>query len=408
MEMASFCGNCGSPLNGAVNFCGVCGARATAAAPTPAPTTFTPTPVAAPDAGFSPVPEAFPNTLIASPNPTELTSVPAEFPLAPVTPSETGFTSVPAAWIPPPVPRAAPSTPINAGYSPVIGATEPASVPYMQAPAAYVPTQAPYTPVATAAAPLNAYPAAKQSNTLVKLVVAFVLFIFVVGALAIGGLWYAARKIKAKADTVAAQLRSTEPSASNGFGGPLSHDGESIKGDPCRFLSKAEVSRAVGLPIIRTEAHESGCSYIAKGDPADGTAKHLSSMLGHMGADAQTQKLAEKFAGGLFAQQEVTDKSLSAEAAKEEFPVLVTSFSVGHAVAEMRANRGAFEHLKGDGEASNAVSTDLSGIGDEAYVAGGGILLLRKHNVLARMTYINCPCNTDNIKPLARNLAARL
>lgn len=262
--------------------------------------------------------------------------------------------------------------------------------------------------MAPATAPLNAYPAAKTSNTLAKLVVAFLLFIFVLGALAIGGLWYAARKIKAKAETVAAQLRSTEPSASNGFGGPLNHDGESIMGDPCRFLSQAEVSRAVGLPIIRTEAHESGCSYIAKGDPADGTAKHLSSMLGHMGADAQTQKLAEKFAGGLFAQQEATDKSLSAEAAKEEFPVLVTSFSVGHAVAEMRANRGAFEHLKGDGDASNAVTSDLSGIGDEAYVAGGGILLLRKHNVLARMSYINCPCNTDNIKPLARNLAARL
>jgi hypothetical protein len=400
--MANFCGKCGSPLNGAVNFCGVCGTRVTAAAA--APTTFTATPVAAPDSGFSPVPEAFPSTPATSSNPKEFTSVPTEFPLVSVTPSETGFATVPAAWIPP----AVPSTPINSGYSPVFGATEPASVPYTQAPAAYVPPQASYTPVAPATAPLNAYPAAKTSNTLAKLVVAFLLFIFVLGALAIGGLWYAARKIKAKAETVAAQLRSTEPSASNGFGGPLNHDGESIMGDPCRFLSQAEVSRAVGLPIIRTEAHESGCSYIAKGDPADGTAKRLSSMLGHMGADAQTQKLAEKFAGGLFAQQEATDKSLSAEAAKEEFPVLVTSFSVGHAVAEMRANRGAFEHLKGDGDASNAVTSDLSGIGDEAYVAGGGILLLRKHNVLARMSYINCPCNTDNIKPLARNLAARL
>jgi hypothetical protein len=389
--MANFCGKCGSPLNGAVNFCGVCGTRVTATAP--APTTFTPTPVAAPDSGFSPVPEAFPDTRTASPSPAEFTSVPTEFPPAHVTSSEAGFTSVPAAWTPAAVPPAA---------------TEPASVPYTHAPAAYVPSQASYTPVVPAAAPLNAYPAAKTSNTLAKLVVAFVLFILVLGGLAIGGLWYAARKIKAKAETVAAQLRSTEPSASNGFGGPLSHDGESIHGDPCRFLSRAEVSRAVGLPILRTEAHESGCSYIAKGDPADGTAKHLSSMLGHMGADAQTQKLAEKFAGGLFAQQEATDKNLSAEAAKEEFPVLVTSFSVGHAVAEMRANRSAFEHLKGDGDAGNAVSTDLSGIGDEAYVAGGGILLLRKHNVLARMTYINCPCKTDNIKPLASNLAARL
>ena len=41
----------------------------------------------------------------------------------------------------------------------------------------------------------------------------------------------------------------------------------------------------------------------------------------------------------------------------------------------------------------------------DAYVAGGGILLLRKRNVLARMTYVSCPCNTDNIKPLAKILA---
>jgi hypothetical protein len=204
------------------------------------------------------------------------------------------------------------------------------------------------------------------------------------------------------------------PSAANGSGSLSGNSsvratGEGgIKGDPCRFLTKAEVSQAVGLPIIRVEPQDSGCSYIAKGDPADVTAKHLSSMLGGMGVDAQTQKMAQKFAGGLFAQQEATDKDLSAEAAKGEIPVLTLLFTTGHAVAEMKLNRRAFEHIKGGGPASNATSTDLPGIGDEAYVAAGGMLLLRKGNVFARMTYISCPCNTDNIKPLAKILAARL
>jgi hypothetical protein len=261
--------------------------------------------------------------------------------------------------------------------------------------------------VAAAPAPFQPYPT-KKSNTLVKLVVAFVLFIFVAGALAVGGLWYAAKKIKSKAEAVASQLRdATSPSAAPGFGSQSS-DGSGIKGDPCRFLSKVEVSQAIGLPIIRTEAQESGCSYIAKGDPADVSAKHLSSMLGRMGADAQTQQLAQKFAGGLFGQQEQTDKSLSAEAAKGEIPVLVVLFTRGHAAEEMRVNRGVFDRLKGEGPASDAVTADLTGIGDEAYVAGGGILLLRKGNFLARMTYIDCPCNTDNIKPLAKLVGARL
>ena len=291
----------------------------------------------------------------------------------------------------------------------------PTAVPYTQVPAAYAPAQASYSPVAATAMPAAAYPAAKKSNALLIAVVAVVLLFFVGGALAIGGLWYAAKKIKAKAQTVAAQVMGDSgPSASNGFGSlsgnsSARENGEGgIKGDPCRFLSKAEVSKAVGLPIIRTESQENGCSYIAKGDPADVTAKHLSSMLGGMGADAQTQKLAQKFAGGLFAQQEATDKSLSAEAAKGEIPVLGLLFTTGHAATEMNMNRRAFEHINGGAPASNETSTDLSGIGDEAYVAGGSMLLLRKGNVLARMTYVSCPCNTDNIKPLAKTLASRL
>jgi hypothetical protein len=389
--MAKFCGNCGSPLNSTAVFCGGCGTRVPAAAPTPVATAFTPTSVTAPDAGWASVPEAL--------------TPPAE-----ATPDLAGFSPVPAAWNPPPIPPPATSTP--AGYTPVEGAG-PTAVPYTQIPAAYAPAQAAYSPVAATAMPANAYPAAKKSNALLIVVVAVVLLIFVGGALAIGGIWYAAMKIKAKAQTVASQVMGgTAPS--NGFGSlssdsSASENGEGgIKGDPCRFLSKAEVSKAVGLPIIRTESQDNGCSYIAKGDPADVTAKHLSSMLGGMGADAQTQKLAQKFAGGLFAQQEATDKSLSAEAAKGEIPVLALLFTTGHAATEMKMNRRAFDHINGGAPASNETSTDLSGIGDEAYVAGGSMLLLRKGNVLARMTYISCPCNTDNIKPLAKTLATRL
>lgn len=36
------------------------------------------------------------------------------------------------------------------------------------------------------------------------------------------------------------------------------------------------------------------------------------------------------------------------------------------------------------------------------------MILLRKGNVMARMVYISCPCNTDNVKPLAKTLADRL
>ena len=51
-------------------------------------------------------------------------------------------------------------------------------------------------------------------------------------------------------------------------------------------------------------------------------------------------------------------------------------------------------------------SSNLQGIGDEAFVAANGMMLVRKGDTLIRITYISCPCNTDQIKPLARKLAA--
>jgi hypothetical protein len=137
-------------------------------------------------------------------------------------------------------------------------------------------------------------------------------------------------------------------------------------------------------------------------------------MLGNLGADAQTQKAVEKFAGAIFAQQETTDKDLSTEAAAGEVPVLVVSYTYGNAKTEMNANRVALQHVGGGGffsqekSGGNSGSGDLAGIGDEAYVAGGSMMLVRKGNTIARFMYVSCPCSTSNIVPLARNVAARL
>ncbi len=279
--------------------------------------------------------------------------------------------------------------------------------------------QVPPMPAPPAAEPGTAYPVAgaKQSNTLLKVIVAFVVIIFVGGAVTLGALWYAAQRIKEKAHAVAAQALGGNPAASNGLGQMLSGvaalkgggSDSGFQGDPCRFLSKEEVTRAVGIQIIRTEVQDDGCTYIAHGDPADVTAKHMSSMLGGLGADPKAQKQIQKLAGGFFAQQEATDKSLSAEAKTGEIPVLAVRYTTGNAEAEMKMNRGAFTYVTGGaGTASSSGSGDLDGIGDEAYLAGGSMLIFRKGNTAAHFTYISCPCNTDNIKPLAKLVASRL
>ena len=386
--MAKFCGNCGSALNDTAIFCGGCGAKVPVAptAPTSAPPAFT-TPA-------SPVQDPapwVPSPATPSPSP-QATSDPA--PWAPV-----AATNAPS---PQAAPDPAPWTPAPATYTP-----PPAT--YAPPPAIAVPAPAAYTPG-------TPYPA-KKSNTILKVAVALVVLLFVGGALALAGLWYAAQKINAKAHAAAAHALGGSPAAgalgsllSSATASDSSNDSPGgFKGDPCRFLSKAEVSQAVGVQIIRTDGSDNGCNYIAKGDPADATSKHMASMIGGLGADAKTQKTIQKLAGGMFAQQEASDKDLAAQAATGEITVLGVLFTSGNAQMEMKLNRGAFQHVTGGaGTAASSGSGDLDGIGDEAYLAGGGMLMFRKGNTMARLTYIGCPCNTDNIKPLAKLVASRL
>jgi hypothetical protein len=388
--MAKFCGKCGSILNDTAVFCGGCGGKV----PSPAPASPTPA-----QAAWAPVPSSFDSAPASS------------------TAETVAFSPVPGSFTP-----VAPAPTPHAGMFPPgnVAPAPPASAPaqsYIPSQPAYAPVPG-YTPTAGAAYPVAG---AKQSNTLLKVIVAVVVLIFVGGALALGGIWYAAQKIKEKAHAAATQALAGNGPGNAGMSellkGVADLKGDSgsddsaggFKGDPCRFLSKEEVSQAVGIQVIRTDGSDAGCSYIAKGDPADVTSKHMASMLGGLGADAKTQKTIQQMAGGLFAQQEATDKSLKAEAATGEIPVLVVSFTSGNAQAEMKMNRGAFKYVTGgSGTASSSGSGDLDGIGDEAYLAGGSMIIFRKGNSVAHFTYISCPCNTDNVKPLAKLVASRL
>jgi hypothetical protein len=432
--MAKFCGKCGSALNDTAIFCGGCGAKVPAASPaafTPVQTGWAPVPSSSDPAPAIPTPD----TAAFSPVPASFTPVGSTFPPAVSTPTpeagaftpvQGGFTPVGSTFPPAastPTSEAGAFTPVQGGFSPVPPTPAPAQT-YTPAQPAYAPIPASYTPTPGASTVGAAYPAAgaKKSNTLLKVIVALVLLIFVGGALALGGLWYAAQKINAKARSAAAKALAGNGPGSAGMNellkgvadlkGDSGSDGSAggFKGDPCRFLSKAEVSQAVGIQVIRVEAQDAGCSYIAKGDPADVTSKHMASMIGGLsGADAKTQKTIQQMAGGLFAQQEANDKSLRAEAATGEIPVLGVSFTSGNAQAEMKMNRGAFNYVTGgSGTAASSGSGNLDGIGDEAYLAGGSMIIFRKGNSVAHFTYISCPCNTDNIKPLAKLVASRM
>jgi len=173
-----------------------------------------------------------------------------------------------------------------------------------------------------------------------------------------------------------------------------------FQGDACRFLTRAEVSKAIGVAITGTKSEQNSCDYLARGTAANMTSKHLSAIMGKNGGDKATQEKFERLAGQLFNTQEK-----NAEAAAPNFlgdtTVLAVSIDQGSAQAQMKLDSKVLGAL---GPASG--SSNLQGVGDEAFVAANEMMLVRKGDTLIRITYISCPCNTDQIKPLARKLVA--
>ena len=288
----------------------------------------------------------------------------------------------------------------------------------------YQPVQ-PAVPPQPAAATAPTVPA--KSNTLFKVVVGAVAVLAVGGALAVGGVMYAVHKVSEKAHALTDRVLGDKEPAGDGSGSVPKGAGRAdedstIKGDPCRFLSTEDVSHAVGIAIIRAEAHgEEGCMYIAHGDPADMTSKHMASMVTNQAksngqnVDAKQQEMMQQITGVFFKEQESSDKNLAAEAAKGEVIVLAVSFESRAAKMAMKLSKAAFDHVKqgvpgasGPDSAGQTGTGDLSGLGDEAYEVGGTMLMVRKGDTMAQFLFNECPCSVDAIKPLAEKVVSQL
>ena len=180
-------------------------------------------------------------------------------------------------------------------------------------------------------------PAPAPSNSLLKVGVAAVVIIFVGGIAALGAAYYVVHKVKEKVQAAVHQADGETPSSeasglaalvqkATGSAASKDDDSSAFKGDPCRFLSKEEVSCAVGIEIIRADAQGVGCNYIAKGDPADMVSKHMTSMVTSQAKSngsnptAEQTKLMQQITGAFFKQQESSDKDLSKEAENRRGP----------------------------------------------------------------------------------------
>ena len=286
---------------------------------------------------------------------------------------------------------------------------QPAFVPAQLPQAAAVPaTQEGPQPVITSPAVLSvAQPlaATQGMSTLAKLGIAALAVVLVVGAAGAVGVYYVAHKVSQKYHEVSDGILGSSSSSSSKNGEASGQAGSAgsgsaggSMGDVCHLLSKEDVSKAIGVEIVRSEPGDNGCSYIAKGSQADMTAKHVRAMLADRGADAKSQEMAQKFAGGLF-------KTFAAEkssAQDESGEVSVFTFSVDQKAAEeqMRLNAKVLGNL--------GSQEGLPGIGDQAFVSADGMMFVRKGKSLVRIMYTGCPCGTEQVKPLAKEIADAL
>ncbi|HXF13319.1 MAG TPA: hypothetical protein VN517_09195 [Terriglobales bacterium] len=260
----------------------------------------------------------------------------------------------------------------------------------------------PVSPAQTGPTSLQSTSPKTGMSPLAKLAIVVVVIIFVGGAAGAVGMYYLAHRVSQKFHQISDGVLGPNSDASNS-GNVSSFDSNASSdnslGDVCRFLSKEDVSKAIGVEIIRTKSEDNGCSYIAKGDQADIMAKHASAMTASRGADKKTQQIAQQFAGGMFKEFQ-SERPQSEQDNSGEVPVF--NFSVDQHAAEeqMRLNAKALSIL-GDIQG-------LPGIGDQAFVSSDGMIMVRKGNKLIRIMYITCPCGTEAVEPLAKKLADSL
>jgi zinc-ribbon domain len=255
-----------------------------------------------------------------------------------------------------------------------------ANVPHAQRPQA----AAQPAPQAAAVAP------AKSGNTLVKVLLVFLVVIFLFGAIGVAGIWYVAHRVKQGIHDVGLDDLSN---ASNASRGPV------LAGiDPCSLLSKTDVGQAANVEVIRAEANEGsepGCVYNVQGDISDLVAKHASLMHKEGTTEAQRQQF-ESVAKGLF-QGMNKEQTGSTSKHSGEAPVFIFSVSNAGAKAQMNLSRMAFSRMGGG-------MVTVQGLGDEALDIGGAMMLVRKDDKLIRIMYMMCPCNTADVTPLVRKL----
>lgn len=216
---------------------------------------------------------------------------------------------------------------------------------------------------------------AAKSGSGIKILLIVLAVLFVGGVVVVAGIIYVAHRAvnSAKADLAKAGISTSD----------LSSMANSQHLDACKYLTAGDVSAAVGVPIIDVKGDESGCHYIAQGSAANFTMQHVGAMGGGKAMPAGMPGM-------------MTGSSDSSETTS------LVDITISSSGGRMQMNLE--KKLIGGLQVNGTANGDVPGIGDEAFLIGNNLLLVRKGDMLVQFTYTNCPCSATQIEPLAKKL----
>jgi len=258
-------------------------------------------------------------------------------------------------------------------------------------PASAPPTYAPSAAASAAPAPATA----GGGGAFIKILLIVVAVIFVFGAIGVGAVVYIGYRVKQKAREMGLSSEHMHQRRADALGRPV---------DACKWLSKEDVSAAIGMTVVRAESttgSDVGCAYSVMGDVNELTMKHAM-QLNKAQAKEMSKQDQEKM--------ENIGKTMLGGAAhgagNSEHPgeVVVLALGVDENAAQfqMKLTRGMFSGL------GPMATQNVPDLGDEAFATAGSMLFVRKGESLLRMTYTQCPCGNEEMIPLARKVAGSL
>ena len=234
--------------------------------------------------------------------------------------------------------------------------------------------------------------AASTGSPVVKIVLIIVGVLFLFGALGIGAIVYVGYRVRHKMREMGATFPSERRHAST------------LRGvDGCQWLSKEDVSQAIGMPVVRAEAQtgdDAGCTYSVVGDAGELTMKHATQLTKKQMSKSDQQAM-ENFGKTMLQGSRGSSGGTASEHAGET-AVLAFTVDENNAQFQMNLNKGILGRL------GPMATTSVPNLGDEAFDAAGAMLFVRKGDKLLRITYTQCPCGLDEMLPLAQKLAGNL